>query len=172
MSYNLFDPSSPAAAAAVAAVTSTQHTTPCTSHTCRDVTSSGVSRLKAIASVLFSIPSFLLSDLLPSSPHCLLTPSPGDLLSLSLSLSLHPSCLSTNRVACLELSMVLKERERECECEWERLCVCQSSPEGTTSARTMLSPTTLAVAKTLKRQLNMCVRFWRLKVKCYFSTKN
>ncbi len=81
----------------------TQHTTPCTSHSCRDVTSSGVSRLKAIASV-FSLVlyTFFFALWSPSLQPSLLThPVPWwSSLSLSLSLSLHPSCLSTNRVAC------------------------------------------------------------------------
>ncbi len=67
----------------------TQHTTLCTSHSCRDVTSSGISRLKAIASV-FSLVlyTFFFALWSPSLQPSLLTHSVPWWSSLSLSLSL------------------------------------------------------------------------------------
>ncbi len=116
MSYNLFDPSSPAAAAAVAAVTSTQHTIPC-----RDVTSSGFSRLKAIASV-FSLVlyTFFFALWSPSLQPSLLTHSVPWWSSLSLSLSLSASLMSLNQSCRLLRAVHGSERKREGVWVWVR----------------------------------------------------
>ncbi len=135
MSYNLFDPSSPAAAAAAAAVTSTHthtHTHPCARHTHAKMypARASVGKKTSYSICLFFSSSILLFSLSLYLLFCSLISFPPALTAYSLhplvifSLCVHPSCLSTNRVACLELSMVLKERERERGSVSEKGCVC------------------------------------------------